>query len=69
MVSYRKLLSQFDRNIIHPEHLIQTNNLSHPIPIIGFSATFSRHDGLMLGSVFDQIVYHKDFLDMIKNQW
>lgn len=66
--SYRKLLSQFDRNITYPDHFIQTH-LSHPIPIIGFSATFSRHDGLMLGSVFDQIVYHKDFLDMIRNQW
>lgn len=39
------------------------------IPIIGFSATFSRHDGLALGSVFEKIVYHRDFLDMIKEQW
>jgi ATP-dependent helicase IRC3 len=43
--------------------------LSRPIPIIGFSATFSRHDGLALGSVFQQIVYHRDFLEMIKEQW
>ncbi|KAI6007292.1 P-loop containing nucleoside triphosphate hydrolase protein [Pisolithus albus] len=41
----------------------------HPIPIIGFSATFSRHDGLALGSVFEEIVYHREFLQMIKEQW
>jgi superfamily II DNA or RNA helicase len=39
------------------------------VPIFGFSATFSRHDGLALGSVFERIVYHRDFLDMIKEQW
>jgi len=43
--------------------------LTHPVPIIGFSATFSRHDGLALGSVFERIVYHRDFLEMIKEQW
>jgi ATP-dependent helicase IRC3 len=42
---------------------------SHAIPIIGFSATFSRHDGLALGSVFERIVYHRDFLEMIEEQW
>lgn len=39
------------------------------IPIIGFSATFSRHDGLALGRIFDRIVYHRDFLEMIDEQW
>ena len=39
------------------------------VPIIGFSATFSRHDGLALGSVFQRIVYHKDFLSMITERW
>ncbi|KAL0951262.1 hypothetical protein HGRIS_007976 [Hohenbuehelia grisea] len=42
---------------------------SPSIPIIGFSATFSRHDSLALGSVFERIVYHRDFLAMIKEQW
>ncbi|KZO95206.1 P-loop containing nucleoside triphosphate hydrolase protein [Calocera viscosa TUFC12733] len=42
---------------------------SSGVPIIGFSATFSRHDGLALGKVFQQIVYHRDFLEMIKEQW
>ncbi|KXN90077.1 Putative mitochondrial ATP-dependent helicase irc3 [Leucoagaricus sp. SymC.cos] len=67
--SYRKLLSQFDPNILHPDRVIPPPDLPHTIPIVGFSATFSRHDGLMLGSVFEQIVYHRDFLDMIKDQW
>ena len=39
------------------------------IPIIDFSVTFSRHDRLALGSVFDQIAYCLDFLDTIKGQW
>ncbi len=67
--SYRRLLSQFDPNILHPDRTTQPPDLPHSIPIIGFSATFSRHDGLALGSVFERIVYHRDFLDMIKDQW
>lgn len=43
--------------------------LLRKLPIFGFSATFSRHDGLALGSVFERIVYHRGFLDMIKEQW
>lgn len=39
------------------------------VPIVGFSATFSRHDGLALGTVFERIVYHRDFLEMIKENW
>ena len=39
------------------------------VPIIGFSATFSRHDGLSLGSVFEEIVFHKDVLDLIDEEW
>lgn len=41
----------------------------HNVPIIGFSATFSRHDGLALGRVFDRIVFHQDFLSMIEEKW
>jgi ATP-dependent helicase IRC3 len=37
---------------------------ARPVPIIGFSATFARHDGLALGTVFDRIVFHKDFLEV-----
>lgn len=77
--SYRHILSHFNSSIKSP-HAVKcaedeavnsavapTTNVN--VPIIGFSATFSRHDGLALGSVFDRIVYHQDFLEMIKDQW
>lgn len=32
---------------------------SGPAALVGVSATFSRHDGLRLGTVIDHIVYHK----------
>ncbi|KAJ7783732.1 P-loop containing nucleoside triphosphate hydrolase protein [Mycena maculata] len=67
--SYRRLLANFDPDIKHPDPEFKPPVLAHKIPIIGFSATFSRHDGLALGSVFDRIVYHRDFLEMIKEQW
>jgi ATP-dependent helicase IRC3 len=37
--------------------------------LVGVSATFSRFDGLQLGSVIDHIVYHKDYVDMIGEKW
>ncbi|KIM48248.1 hypothetical protein M413DRAFT_226262 [Hebeloma cylindrosporum] len=67
--SYRRLLARFDPDIKHPDPDFMAPVLPHKIPIIGFSATFGRHDGLALGSVFERIVYHRDFLDMIKEQW
>ncbi|KAJ7103579.1 P-loop containing nucleoside triphosphate hydrolase protein [Mycena belliarum] len=67
--SYRRLLANFDTEIKHPDANFQPPALAHKIPILGFSATFSRHDGLALGAVFDRIVYHRDFLEMIKEQW
>ncbi|KAJ7487550.1 P-loop containing nucleoside triphosphate hydrolase protein [Mycena galericulata] len=67
--SYRRLLSHFDADIKNPDPSFNAPVLPHKIPIIGFSATFSRHDGLALGSVFNHIVYHRDFLEMIKEQW
>ena len=66
---YRRLLSYFDPNIKNPDLEFKPPALLHKIPIIGFSATFSRHDGLALGSVFERIVYHRDFLEMIKEHW
>ncbi|KAI0801180.1 P-loop containing nucleoside triphosphate hydrolase protein [Fomes fomentarius] len=67
--SYRRILSHFDPAIKNPEKDFQPPALAHNIPILGFSATFSRHDGLALSSVFEEIVYHRDFLEMIKEQW
>ncbi|KAF9650534.1 P-loop containing nucleoside triphosphate hydrolase protein [Thelephora ganbajun] len=76
--SYRHILSHFNSSIKNPHAVKDAEDetagsavapTKHSVPIIGFSATFSRHDGLALGSVFDRIVYHRDFLDMIKEQW
>ena len=68
-ISYRKILAHFDPKIRHPDVDFRPPTLPHSIPIVGFSATFSRHDGIALGSVFQRIVYHRDFLEMIKEQW
>ncbi|KZV93999.1 P-loop containing nucleoside triphosphate hydrolase protein [Exidia glandulosa HHB12029] len=63
--SYQRVLGHFD-----PHMKVDIENRPpSPVPIIGFSATFNRHDGLALGSAFDRIVYHRDFLEMIKGQW
>jgi ATP-dependent helicase IRC3 len=37
--------------------------------LVGVSATFSRFDGLKLGAAIDHIVYHKDYMDMIGDNW
>ncbi|CAK7197889.1 Putative ATP-dependent helicase IRC3 [Sporothrix eucalyptigena] len=37
--------------------------------LVGVSATLSRFDGLALGAAIDEIVYHKDYLDMIGDGW
>ncbi|KAF8560312.1 P-loop containing nucleoside triphosphate hydrolase protein [Imleria badia] len=67
--SYRRILSHFNADIKNPDPHFVPPSIPYSIPVIGFSATFSRHDGLALGSVFEKIVYHRDFLDMIKEQW
>lgn len=37
--------------------------------LVGVSATFSRSDGVSLGAAIDEIVYHKDYIDMISDKW
>ena len=37
--------------------------------LVGVSATFSRFDGLRLGAAIDEIVYHRDYVDMIEEKW
>ncbi|KAI0082294.1 P-loop containing nucleoside triphosphate hydrolase protein [Panus rudis PR-1116 ss-1] len=67
--SYRRILSHFNPAVYNPDPTFVHPQIPRSIPILGFSATFSRHDGLALGSVFERIVYHRDFLEMIKEQW
>jgi ATP-dependent helicase IRC3 len=37
--------------------------------LVGVSATFGRFDGLALGAAIDEIVFHKDYVDMIGEKW
>jgi ATP-dependent helicase IRC3 len=41
----------------------------NPPALVGVSATFSRFDGRALGAVIDHIVYHRDYVDMIEENW
>lgn len=51
------------------EHLgLRTKRADSP-HLVGVSATFSRFDGLRLGAAIDEIVYHKDYVDMIGEKW
>ncbi|KAJ5953372.1 ATP-dependent helicase IRC3 [Penicillium verhagenii] len=57
--SYREVLGYFGLNEPTP---------SSPV-LVGVSATFARFDGLKLGAAIDHIVYHKDYVDMIEDNW
>ena len=49
---------------------LQTDSLTQDSPaLVGVSATLSRFDGLRLSDAIDQIVYHKDYVDMIEEKW
>ena len=57
--SYREVLGHFELNETSPDSPA----------LVGVSATFSRSDGLKLGAAIDFIVYHKDYMDMIDENW
>lgn len=57
--SYLKTLKHFG---------LEQKNTDSP-NLIGVSATFSRFDGVKLGAAIDEIVYHKDYVDMISDKW
>jgi superfamily II DNA or RNA helicase len=67
--SWRRILSNFHSKVKPPDPKFGTPAPSHTIPLIGFSATFSRSDGLGLGLIFDRIAYFCSFGDMIKGKW
>ncbi|KAI6785155.1 putative mitochondrial ATP-dependent helicase-like protein [Emericellopsis cladophorae] len=56
---YMKVLSHFGLN---------TKRDDSPA-LVGVSATFARFDGVKLGAAIDEIVYHKDYVDMISDKW
>lgn len=39
------------------------------VPLIAFTATWGRADGIALGKVFEKIVWHGEWLDMIRGKW
>lgn len=51
------------------EHFGLDESKSDGPGLVGVSATFSRFDGLKLGTAIDHIVYHKDYVDMIGEKW
>lgn len=56
---YLKVLSHFGLSSKQPDSPT----------LVGVSATFSRFDGLKLGRAIDEIVYHKDYVEMIEDKW
>lgn len=56
---YLKILQHFG---------LSTKRMDSP-NLVGVSATFSRFDGVKLGAAIDEIVYHKDYVDMIDEKW
>jgi ATP-dependent helicase IRC3 len=51
------------------EHFGLEETRSTSPALVGVSATLSRFDGLRLGAAIDQVVYHKDYIDMIGEKW
>ncbi|GAA5950206.1 hypothetical protein JCM10213_005201 [Rhodosporidiobolus nylandii] len=41
----------------------------HRVPLLAFSATWGRADGLALGKVWEKLVWHAEWLDMIEASW
>ncbi|KAA8898876.1 hypothetical protein TRICI_006459 [Trichomonascus ciferrii] len=39
------------------------------VAVAGFTATMYRNDTKALGRMFDEIVFHRDLMDMIKSNW
>lgn len=56
--SYMKVLKHF-----------HADTPSTKTPVLGFSATMERADKHSLAPVIDDIIYHKDALEMIKEKW
>ncbi|KAH7072223.1 P-loop containing nucleoside triphosphate hydrolase protein [Paraphoma chrysanthemicola] len=61
--TYLKVLEHFGLR-----HATDWNEAVVPA-LVGVSATFSRFDGRALGAVIDHIVYHRDYVDMIEENW
>ena len=53
-----------------PEMEMRLSDSGEPcVPLLAFTATWHRSDGIALGKVFEKIVWHGDWLDMIRGKW
>ncbi|CAH0048828.1 unnamed protein product, partial [Clonostachys solani] len=73
--SFKLVLVDEAHHIVSPSYLrvlahFGLDQKRHNSPLlVGVSATFSRFDGVKLGSAIDEIVYHKDYTEMISDNW
>ncbi|KLT45993.1 P-loop containing nucleoside triphosphate hydrolase protein [Cutaneotrichosporon oleaginosum] len=69
--SYLRLLHYFNAGVSLPSDVdpYETLDDSPDVPIVGFSATFSRHDTLALSAAFEEIVFHRDVGNMLEEGW
>lgn len=37
--------------------------------LLGFSATFERHDNKQLSKIYDEVIYHKSMIELIEKKW
>lgn len=68
--SYLRLLHYFNEDVQIPKSSQASSPHQHgfKVPIIGFSATFSRADQHSLHSAFEEIVFHGDMKDMLSEK-
>lgn len=67
--SYLKLLNHFHCDVRTAAAEPSSPHLTSRVPIIGFTATFSRHDQLALSHAFEEVVFHQDVVDMLSEGW
>lgn len=73
--SFKLILVDEAHHIVAPgymkvlKHFGLANKTVDSPNLVGVSATFSRFDGVKLGAAIDEIVYHKDYVDMIDEKW
>ncbi|ORX36359.1 P-loop containing nucleoside triphosphate hydrolase protein [Kockovaella imperatae] len=69
--SYLRLLHHFNRDVKLPDAVdpIESRDHERTVPIVGFTATFSRNDHMALSDVYQQIVYHREVQLMLEEGW
>ncbi|KAL1410248.1 putative ATP-dependent helicase IRC3 [Vanrija albida] len=70
-LSYLRLLHYFNDEVDLPSATGPFTRFDHghKVPVVGFSATFSRHDQLALSAVFEEIVFHRGVEHMLSEGW